>query len=108
MGLGIFLSSELVCRGVRYLTIHADYFLRLLSLSLGVVRSLVLASNTDRWQGFLLLPYVAFFGCYLWVKIRYTAEFPLWLSALRTWHGVCDNVGLISGLAQWVKDRALP
>ena len=29
-------------------------------------------------------------------------EFPLWLSGLRTWHNVCEDAGLIPGLAQWV------
>ena len=35
-------------------------------------------------------------------------EFPLWLSGLRTWHSVCEDVGLILGLAQCVKDSGLP
>ena len=28
-------------------------------------------------------------------------EFPLWLSGLRTWHGLLEKAGSISGLAQW-------
>ena len=35
-------------------------------------------------------------------------EFPLWLSGLRTWHGVCKDAGLVPSLTQWVKDPALP
>ena len=33
--------------------------------------------------------------------------FPLWLSGLRTRHGVCEDVCLIPGLVHWVKDPAL-
>ena len=33
-------------------------------------------------------------------------EFPVWLSRLRTWHSVREDVGLIPGLAPWVKDPA--
>ena len=32
----------------------------------------------------------------------------MWLSGLRTQHSVLEGVGLIRGLAQWVKDTALP
>ena len=35
-------------------------------------------------------------------------ELLLWLSRLRTWHSVREDVGLIPGLDQWVKDLALP
>ena len=35
-------------------------------------------------------------------------EFPLWLSGLRTQQRVGEDVGLTPGLAQWVKDPALP
>ena len=34
-------------------------------------------------------------------------EFPLWLSRLRTPHSAHEDVGLIFGLTQWVKDLAL-
>ena len=36
------------------------------------------------------------------------AEFLLWLIGLRTQHGVCEEVGSIPGLSQWVTDLALP
>ena len=36
-----------------------------------------------------------------------TSEFLLWLSGLRTQHSVRKDVGLILGLAQWIKDPAL-
>ena len=35
-------------------------------------------------------------------------EFPLWLSGLRTRHSVPEDVGLIPGPSQWVKDLILP
>ena len=34
-------------------------------------------------------------------------EFPLCLSGLRTQHSVCEDVGSIPGLSQWVKDLVL-
>ena len=35
-------------------------------------------------------------------------ELPLWLSGLRTWCSVYEDVGSIPGLAHWVRDLALP
>ena len=34
-------------------------------------------------------------------------EFPLWLSVLRTRHNLQEDVDLIPGLTQWVKNLAL-
>ena len=35
-------------------------------------------------------------------------EFPLWLNGLRARHSDYEDVGLIPGPAQWVKNPALP
>ena len=34
--------------------------------------------------------------------------FLLWLSWLRTWHSLHEDMGLIPGLSQWVNDPTLP
>ena len=41
-------------------------------------------------------------------KIYSLLEFPLWYSRLRTWCSLCEDVGLIPSLTQWVKDPVLP
>ena len=51
-------------------------------------------------------------GCFLffWPLVLlklYCLEFLLWLSGLRTWHSVFEDVGSVPGLPQWVKDRTL-
>ena len=38
------------------------------------------------------------------IKNFHIEEFLLWLSGLRTQHNVCEDVGLIPSLTQWVKD----
>ena len=35
-------------------------------------------------------------------------KFLLWFSGLRARHSVYEDVGLIPGLVQWVKDLVLP
>ena len=35
-------------------------------------------------------------------------EFPWWLKVLKTQHSVCEDVGSIPGLTQWVKDLVFP
>ena len=42
------------------------------------------------------------------VKNRPLWELLLWLSGLRTWQSICEDVGSIPGLTQWIKDLALP
>ena len=43
----------------------------------------------------------------LYLFIRMSWEFLLWLSGIRTRHSVYKDVGLIPGLTQWVKDLVL-
>ena len=38
----------------------------------------------------------------------FTGEFSLWLSGLRTQHGIPEDAGSTPSLAQWFKDLALP
>ena len=40
-------------------------------------------------------------------SLRSSLGFPLGLCGLGTQHGTSEDVGLIPGLAQWVKDLAL-
>lgn len=37
-----------------------------------------------------------------------TQEFPLWLNSLKTQYTLCEDVGSIPGLAQWIKEPPLP
>ena len=41
-------------------------------------------------------------------KISSFFEFPLWFGQLITQHSVHEDIGLIPGLPQWVKDPAFP
>ena len=41
------------------------------------------------------------------IKMEFFEELLLWLSGLRTQHSLCKDMGLIPGLAQWVKDPVL-
>ena len=38
-------------------------------------------------------------------NLLFNWEFPLWISGLRTWHCLCEAVGLIPGLTWWVRSR---
>ena len=40
-------------------------------------------------------------------KKREREKFPFWLSGLRAWHSIHEDVGFVYGLSQWVKDPAL-
>ena len=48
-----------------------------------------------------------FFFFFRWIGRMDKEEFPWWLSGLRTQRSVCENVGSIPGLPQWVKDPLL-
>ena len=42
--------------------------------------------------------------CHLLPSKSISPEFLLWLSRLRTWHSVCEDVDSNPGLAQWVRE----
>ena len=56
----------------------------------------------------LRVPYLlVYYGCRSQCPVMGSSEFLLWLRGLRTQHSICEDVGLIPGLAEQVKDPAL-
>ena len=54
--------------------------------------------------GFIYFEYPLSVNTHAFSSAEIPCKFPLWLNGLKTWHCVFEDVGLIPGLAQWVKD----
>ena len=55
----------------------------------------------EQWVGVGVLPLSG-------LNLISSSEFLSWLKGLRTQCCLCEDAGLIPGLAQWVKDQVLP